>query len=237
MKLLIFLIFPFFLSAQSDSVKPKVSIRGNFQLTNNGISPVPYFTLDKPALLTNLYVTKGNLSFSPELNFDLQAKPWSVNTWVRYRLLHSNKFSFTVGNNFSLIFKRLPTEVSSDQFQVQRYQMFLNELSYKISKNRNLSLLYWKTKALDKGGIQSGNFLMLLVQFNDLLPARYGLLSIKASLFAIDNSSPFTGVFISQVASFKPNKFPILFTFQTVKPIYVTPSGNFKWNVGLNLPF
>lgn len=52
-------------------------IKGNLQLTNNGISPVPYFTLGEPALLTNLYLTKGRFSFTPAFNFDLKAKPWS----------------------------------------------------------------------------------------------------------------------------------------------------------------
>ena len=223
--------------AQSDSVKPKVLFSGNIQLTNNGISPVPFFTLGKPALLTNLYIKKGNLSFSPELNYDLKAKPWSVNTWLRYRLIHTNKFSFFVGNNFSFIFRSLPEDVTQNQFLVQRYQMLDLTGSYKLKKNRILNLLYWKTKGLDKGAIQSANFVMLTMNFIDLLSNKFGLLSIKANAFVIDNSSPFTGVFISQITSYNPKKSSLFLTFQTVKPIYITPSGSFKWNVGLNLPF
>ena len=106
MKLLFLLLNTWILSHKPDTLKTPLSIRGNIQLTNNAISPVPAFTLGKPALLTTLYLQKGRFAFHPEFNFDLEAKPWSVNTWVRYQIIQQKKWDFTLGNNFSLFFKK-----------------------------------------------------------------------------------------------------------------------------------
>ena len=85
LKLLFLVLHTWMASIPLDSLKTPLTIHGNIQLTNNAISPVPSFSLGKPALLTTLYLQKGRFSFSPEFNFDLQAKPWSVNTWLRYQ--------------------------------------------------------------------------------------------------------------------------------------------------------
>ena len=107
MKLLFLLLNTWILSHKPDTLKTPLSIRGNIQMTNNAISPVPAFSLGKPALLTTLYLQKGRLAFHPEFNFDLEAKPWSINTWVRYQIIQQKKWDFTLGNNFSLFFKKI----------------------------------------------------------------------------------------------------------------------------------
>ena len=212
-------------------------IKGNLQLTNNGISPVPYFTLGEPALLTNLYLTKGRLSFSPEFNFDLKAKPWSFNTWLRYNLIRIKRYNFYLGSNFSIIFKRLDPKIFKEDLQAQRYQMLDIMMTYKIDQKKMLSFYYWKTSTLDHLGITSSHFVMLALQIDNLLRSENTVISFRPSVFVINNTLPFSGLFMSQITKISTKKFPLSFSLQTVETLQSSEQAKFNWNVGVNVPF
>jgi len=212
-------------------------IKGNLQLTNNGISPVPYFTLGEPALLTNLYLTKGRLSFSPEFNFDLKAKPWSFNTWLRYNLIRTKRYNFYLGSNFSIIFKRLDPTLFKEDLQAQRYQMLDIMMTYKIDQKKLLSFYYWKTSTLDHLGITSSHFVMLALQIDNILKRENTVISFRPSVFVINNTLPFSGLFMSQITKISTKKFPLSFSLQTVETLQSSEQAKFNWNVGVNVPF
>lgn len=212
-------------------------IKGNLQLTNNGISPVPYFTLGEPALLTNLYLTKGRLSFSPEFNFDLKAKPWSFNTWLRYNLIRTKRYNFYLGSNFSIIFKRLDPKLLKEDLQAQRYQMLDIMMTYKIDHKKLLSFYYWKTSTLDHLGITSSHFVMLALQIDNILKSENTVISFRPSVFVINNTLPFSGLFMSQITTISTKKFPLRFSLQTVETLQSSEQAKFNWNVGVNVPF
>lgn len=212
-------------------------IKGNLQLTNNGISPVPYFTLGEPALLTNLYLTKGRLSFSPEFNFDLKAKPWSFNTWLRYNLIRTKRYNFYLGSNFSIIFKRLDPKLFKEDLQAQRYQMLDIMMTYKIDHKKLLSFYYWKTSTLDHLGITSSHFVMLALQIDNILKSENTVISFRPSVFVINNTLPFSGLFMSQITKISTKKFPLSFSLQTVETLQSSEQAKFNWNVGINVPF
>jgi len=212
-------------------------IKGNLQLTNNGISPVPYFTLGEPALLTNLYLTKGRLSFSPEFNFDLKAKPWSFNTWLRYNLIRTKRYNFYLGSNFSIIFKRLDPKIFKEDLQAQRYQMLDIMMTYKIDQKKMLSFYYWKTSTLDHLGITSSHFVMLALQIDNLIKSENTVISFRPSVFVINNTLPFSGLFMSQITKISTKKFPLSFSLQTVETLQSSEQAKFNWNVGVNVPF
>lgn len=212
-------------------------IKGNLQLTNNGISPVPYFTLGEPALLTNLYLTKGRLTFSPEFNFDLKAKPWSFNTWLRYNLIRSKRYNFYLGSNFSIIFKRLDPKLFKEDLQAQRYQMLDIMMTYKIDQKKMLSFYYWKTSTLDNLGITSSHFVMLALQIDNILKRDNTVISFRPAVFVINNTLPFSGLFMSQIIKFSTKKFPLIFSLQTVETLESSEPAKFNWNVGVNVPF
>ncbi len=224
-----------------DSIVTKVPsptlIKGNLQLTNNGISPVPYFTLGEPALLTNLYLTKGRLSFSPEFNFDLNAKPWSFNTWLRYNLIRTKRYNFYLGSNFSIIFKRLDSKLFKEDLQAQRYQMLDIMMTYKIDQKKLLSFYYWKTSTLDHLGITSSHFVMLALQIDNILKSENTVISFRPSVFVINNTLPFSGLFMSQITKISIKKFPLSFSLQTVETLQSSEQAKFNWNAGVNVPF
>ena len=237
MKLLFVLLNTWILSSNPDTLKTPLSIHGNIQLTNNAISPVPSFSLGKPALLTTLYLQKGRFTFSPEFNFDLEAKPWSVNTWLRYQVIHQKKWDFALGNNFSLFFKKNNPALTKEEFQLQRYQAFEFNLGYHFTKMRGVNLMLWKSQSLDEVGIKRGFFMMFVAQMGDLYNGKNIRLGIRPSLFVIDNSAPFTGYFASQISTIYFKKLPLNVSFQTVHPLHTEPETKFNWNLGLNFQF
>ncbi len=237
MKLLFLLLNTWILNNKPDSLKTPLSIHGNIQLTNNAISPVPSFSLGKPALLTTLYLQKGRFTFSPEFNFDLEAKPWSVNTWLRYQIIQQKKWDLILGNNFSLFFKKNNPALTKEEFQLQRYQAFEFNLGYHFTKMRGVNLMLWKSQSLDEVGIKKGFFMMLLAQMGDFYNGKNIRIGIRPSLFVIDNSAPFTGYFASQISTMYFKKIPFNISFQTVHPLHSEPKTKFNWNLGLNFQF
>lgn len=237
MKLLFLFLNAWNYSNTLDSLKTPLLIHGNIQLTNNGISPVPAFSLGKPALLTTLHVQKGKFTFSPEFNFDLEAKPWSVNTWIRYQIIQKKKWDFTLGNNFSLFFKKNNPALTKEEFQLQRYQALEFNLGYHFTKMRGINLMYWRSQSLDDVGIRKGLFLILICQISDFYNGKNISLGIRPSVFIIDNTAPFSGFFTSQISTVYFKKIPFNFSFQTVHPLRTEPETKFNWNAGLNFQF
>ncbi len=74
-------------------------------ITNNGISLIPTFSLGKPATILTMSLGKGRFSFDPELRYSLEAKPWSLMLWARYKVLKINRLLLTLGGHPALVFK------------------------------------------------------------------------------------------------------------------------------------
>jgi hypothetical protein len=77
-------------SQKSDSTKVDNYFGGTVTVTNNGISLIPTFSIDKPAVLFDLTAGRGKLSFEPQLRFSLDGKPWTFFFWWRYKLLNTS---------------------------------------------------------------------------------------------------------------------------------------------------
>ena len=68
----IFLLLAHFSFSQKvDSTKSISYFSGAVGVTNNGISIVPSFSLDKPAVQFNLAMGKNRSSFEPDIRFSL----------------------------------------------------------------------------------------------------------------------------------------------------------------------
>jgi len=76
--LLVFALFNlthFSFSQHKDSTKSISHFSGSVSVTNNGISIIPAFSLNKPAVVFNLSAGKGRLSFEPFLGFFSRGNP------------------------------------------------------------------------------------------------------------------------------------------------------------------
>src|SRR5215510_4566388 len=127
-------------SQKADSKKTLLS--GAVAVTNNGISLIPTFSLDKPAAIFDMYVSKSRFSFDPEFTFSLHdGKPWYFLFWFRYKIANTGRFRFTAGTHLGLNFKRSVLPVDGDSSKVllmQRYVVAEFVPSYFVSKNTSL---------------------------------------------------------------------------------------------------
>jgi hypothetical protein len=236
---LLFLHATFFLLAQADSTKKAWQFHGNIQVNNNGISPVPAFSLGKPALMTSLFLSKGRFTYSPELNYGSDGKPWVANQWFRYQWTQG-KLTYRTGINMSLFFLRekivkdnKPIEIA----KLNQYTALEGGLSYKLSDKNSLSMTYWNSYGLDYGSVKSGHFVMLSAAFTQIPMSKSLFLHLRPNLFYLNNKVPFEGLFMSAIVSISHKKYPFSLSTQGVKPIWVAQKTKSNWNFGLNYTF
>lgn len=220
-----------FANEASDSTKKVWHFNGIIQVNNNGISPVPAFSLGRPALMSTFFIQKGGFTFSPEFNYALDGKPWVVNQWLRYQKQHE-RFTFRTGINMSLFFSR-----NEPNMKLNQYLALEGVVSYKLSAKNSLNLLYWNSHGLDATAVKTGHFISLSASLSKIPVSKSLLLDLKPNLFYLKNTIPFKGVFVSAITSIAHRKFPVSIFFQAVKPIKVNPDTPFNWNYGLNYIF
>ena len=101
---ILFLIINFNGFCQDNTPKKLIEISGKAHLTNNGISLIPTFSLEKPATIFDFSFSSNKISFDPELSFSLKGKPWFFLFWWRYKIINNKKFNLKLGINPSLDF-------------------------------------------------------------------------------------------------------------------------------------
>ena len=95
-KIFILTLFLFvnLIEAQDGSNDKEIVISGKINLTNNGFSFIPLFSLGKPATTINLSVGGKRLSFDPQFRFDLDGmRPWSFLFIWHYKLIKKERFN------------------------------------------------------------------------------------------------------------------------------------------------
>ena len=156
---------------KKDSTKSLSYISGSIGVTNNGISIVPSFSLDKPAVQFNLSMGKNRLSFEPDIRFSLKGKPWSMLFWGRYKLVTNPKFKMNVGTHLGLNFKTSVLPINGDTSEVtitRRYLAFELSPNYFLSKNISVGMYYLYSHGLDAGTIGNTHFITLNANFSNI---------------------------------------------------------------------
>lgn len=219
--------------------KTPIQVSGNVQLTNNGISPVPAFSLGKPAIMTAFSIKKGNFSFSPTFNYGIDGKPWSSNNWLRVKFPHK-KFTFRTGINWSLFFKRTNVTENNRTFEVQRANKYLEleaAVFYKVSDKTTIQAIWWHDEGIDIDAVKFGDFYSISANIDKIQLSKSVNLALRPNLFYLNNAIPFKGTFVSGIAIFSYKNFPLSISVQGVQPIQTQPKSNFSWNLGLNFDF
>lgn len=108
-KLLNFLLvslISFLLAEENKSDDKNFIFSGSLSISNNGVAPVPSFTLGEPALINSVSITKGRLTFTPETGLDFSGNPWYIENWFRWQVLDS-RFKTNLGIDWSFFFSKL----------------------------------------------------------------------------------------------------------------------------------
>jgi hypothetical protein len=158
--------------AQSLDSTAKIShLSGSASVTNNGISLVPTFSLEKPATIFDMSLSKGNFSFDPELAFSMDGHPWYFLLWLRYKIASAGKFKLTAGTHLGLNFKKsiLPVDSASNKPSiVERYVVGELAPTYSVSKNISAGFYYLFSHGLDAGTANAIHFITVNVNFSHI---------------------------------------------------------------------
>ena len=233
----VFLILSFgsTFSQHTDSTQTPSFLRGQITATNNGVSLIPTFSLGRPAVLFDMNVGKGRLSFDPMFRFGMNGKPWAFEFWWRYKLIQQKKFNLGLGAHPSVVFRdNSVTENGTTRNFLSAQRFFAWEVSptYLVSKNASLGLYYLGSKGLTRDVLQHTTFLALRSILNLKLSNKFSLGFIpQAYYLKMDDND---GTYINATLNLFKRNFPVSLNAIASKAIKTDIAGkDFLWSIGL----
>lgn len=209
-------------------------------VSNNGIAPIPAFSLNQPAAMVFLKtnITK-NLEFSPDITFDLRnGKGWFADTWIRWNqsLDTLNKWIATVGFDWSFFFQSYGTNGDAIT-QTVRYPTYQAKLKFNQSKKNTFIFDYWYTypATSEKQYGVKGSYVSLMYSRTQ----EYKKFTIGGNLniFYISYSDGSKGFGSSYDGYVSHNKSGLFLGAQLIHSLSPQSSTNMKlnWNVSLGI--
>jgi hypothetical protein len=227
-------------SQEIDNTKSIINFKATVTATTNGISPIPSFTLDKPALLSVFSIGGKKFSFDPEFRFSLEGKPWSYVFWFRYKLIKAKKFSMGIGAHpaFAFSTKFLTKDgVSQNYIVTQRY--FASEITptYHLTDDISLGIYYLYSRGLDDYAIQNTNFISLQAGISNIKISDNLALKFNPQVFylKLDQNQ---GYYFASALTLSKKESPFSFSGMINKVINTEIAGkDFNWNLSLTYAF
>lgn len=219
-----------------DSTQTPSFFRGQITATNNGISLVPNFSLNRPAALFDLSVGKGRFSFDPMFRFGLNAKPWTFIFWFRYKLIANKKFSMSIGAHPSFLFR---TEIvtingtSKDVTTSQRYLAWETTPTFHLSKKVGVGLYYLGSHGLTEDLIQFTHFVAFRALISNIPMGNKFNFSFIPQVYYL-RQDRLSGTYWNAMIGLAKNNFPISISANLSQTIQSEIAGKqFLWGVGL----
>ncbi|SDL14056.1 hypothetical protein SAMN05421823_104478 [Catalinimonas alkaloidigena] len=231
---------PFAFAQPAEDVARISHFAGKVITTHNGISLVPSFSLDKPAVLFNLSIGGPRLTFEPDIRFALEGKPWSFLFWWRYKAIQHEKFSLRVGMHPALNFRTIPLDVNGGATQIMEARRFLaGELSptYALTKHISVGPYYLYSRGLDRSQTHT-HFLVLNTAFTNLPLSKDVSISIFPNVYYLKMDA-LDGFYVSSTLRLAKRDFPLSLESVLNKIIRseILPERDFVWNVSLVYSF
>jgi hypothetical protein len=245
-----YLIAVFCLSLLPNSAQGQASVdstnqfrfSGTISVNTNGISPIPAFSLGKPAILGFLSLSKRRFSYDPQLAFSSKGVPWFLNNCFRYRFIDGKKFSLRAGLIWGLGY----TYPSIDQngsaktiAKAERFAWIETTPKYVFTEHFALSATTYSGHGFNDGDVDFINFISVVgnVTKVKLIGKTYFNLFPQVFYLNIDNEAE--GFFVSGVFAIGVFDFPCTVSCQMNETIdtNLSPDPGFKWNVGLHYDF
>jgi hypothetical protein len=227
-------------SQNTDSTKVVSNFGGAVTVTNNGISVIPTFTLDKPAAIFDMTVGR-KLSFEPQFRFALEGKPWSFVFWWRYKLVKTSKAAVTIGAHPAILFRTITDTInggSQETIRAQRNVAVEFSPNYFLAKNISIGMYYLYGYCLEKDVIKNVHYLTFNIGFSNIgLPYQF-YMKFYPQVYYL-NMDKQDGFYFSSVLTLANRRFPISISTLMNKIITtdITASKNFVWNVSLIYSF
>ncbi len=226
--------FSFAQSQTIDSTRTPSFVRGQITATNNGVSLIPTFSLGKPAVLFDMNIGKGRLSFEPMIRFGMNGKPWTFVFWWRYKLMQQKKFTLGLGAHPSVVFRDVSVTnngVKKEYLVAQRYFAWEASPTYIINKNASLGLYYLGSKGLTKDIVQNTTFVALRSVLNLNLSKKFNL-GLIPQVYYLKMDEKY-GTYVNATLNLYKKNFPVSLNAIASKAIKTKIVGkDFLWSVG-----
>lgn len=227
------------LSQNSDSTRLANNFKTVVSVTNNGMSLIPTFSLEKPAIIFDASYGR-RLTFDPLIRYSLEGKPWSFIFWWRYKLIKSGKFQFTIGAHPSVLFKTVNGTINGTSTEIMRArQYFVGELYpyYLLAKNVSMGVYYNYSRGLAKDDVKNTNFITLRTSISNIRLFEDLSLTFVPQVYYLKMDDR-DGFYITSAFTFARNNFPVSISSVLNKKIESEiMSADFVWNVSLNYTF
>lgn len=218
-----------------------LSIKGELSVTNNGFSFIPAFTLDKPAGISVVTVSKNKLSFQSQIRYSLEGRPWAIAFISRYKIISTPKAEVTAGVYFPGIsfFESKVIQNGAEKNLLQSQQSVSPELnaSFPISKHLMLGTTYLYNRSM--GGVPplNGHYGGVWASLFDLKISKTLRFAIDSQLFYL-NLDGADGTYTSWNFTLSKKNFPISLSSMMFKTIKSNIGGkDANWNLSLNYRF
>lgn len=220
-----------------DSTKANSHVSGVITVTNNGISLLPNFMLGKPAVLFDLSLGKGRLSFDPMFRFAMAGKPWSFIFWWRYKLADGTKFKMSVGAHPSFVFRTVPitTDGSTKEYlTAQRYLAGEVTPTYFLSPNTSIGIQYLGSHGLSQDAVRNTHFVALRGNLANVKLLERFSLTVMPQVYYL-NMDARQGTYANATVFLTKKNWPVSLSAIVNKALKTEIAGrDFVWNVALN---
>lgn len=239
---LVFLHLTYFsFSQNADSTKSISHFSGSINVTNNGISLVPNFSLGKPAVITNFSLGKGRFSIDPDIRFSLSAKPWTMLFWARYKVIPAGRFRFTTGAHLGLNFKTGMLPVNGDTSETNIVRRYLaTELvpNFFLTKNISVGMYYLYSHGLDAGTVKNTHFVTFNTNISNIQLADEVFARVNPQVYYLKQDARH-GFYFTSSLSIAKKDFPLSVSGIINQKLSgdILASKNFIWSVGLVYSF
>ena len=208
------------------------------EVTNNGISPIPAFTLGEPALLMRMNLGKNRFSIEPLISLSIKnLKPWSFGVFARYNLIDEDHVTLRVGMNPSVNFQ-VENYLQSDGqmvelIQSRRYLGTEVAPIFRILEKWRIGCYYLRAYGFDEGP-KNGHFFGVNTSLNRVRLSRYFYFSLVPQIFhvRIDGDG---GYFTSANVAlhFSDSPFSLRSTLNKALDTGLGEDQQFNWNISL----
>lgn len=225
-------------SQNTDSTNTVRHFSGSIAATNNGISLIPTFSLNDPAVLFNFSIGGDKLSFEPDIRFAMEGKPWSFLFWWRYRI-RNEKFTMTFGAHPAINFRTIvsPTD-GSKTIAARRFIAAELAPNYLVSKNISIGLYYLAARGFDINTPKHTHFVTINSNFKNIELGNQLLAQIIPQLYYLSQDAV-DGIYFTSTFNLAKRNFP--FSLQSIinKEIEseIIGTKTFVWNVSLIFSF
>ena len=215
---------------------------GTIGLNTNGISPVPAFSLGKPAIMGFFSLRKNRFSFDPEIAYSTDGTPWFFTSCFRYRIFGKKNFGIKVAANWNVTHSYpevIERGVAKTITKAERYLVFEFIPTYKFSEKFSLGSAVFAGRGLDKGSVKQMHFISLVGNITRLPLTEKLYSSFFPQVFYLNLDGDEDSFFVSGVAGIGHTKLPLFLSTQMNQPMVtsISPNPGFSWNIGMTYTF